>query len=157
MHGYISEDTLVEVPAAVIWEVYRGLQLGKLVNELLRDVIGEVEVVQGDGSVGTIVKVTFPPGTPGPTYMKEMFTKIDDEIRLKETEIIEGGFKEVGFDLYRIRLQILEKDAESSIVRSSVEYEIDDKLEEIASQVTTQPLKIMAEVIGKYLKERSST
>ena len=89
--------------------------------------------------------------------MKEMFTKIDDEIRLKETEIIEGGFKDVGFELYRIRLQIFEKNAESCIIRSSIEYEIDDKLEEIASQVTTKPMEILAEGIGKYLKQKRSS
>ncbi|KAK6243774.1 hypothetical protein QUC31_010183 [Theobroma cacao] len=154
MRGHLSQDTAAEVPAAVIWDVYRGLQLGKLADELLGDVVGKVEVVQGDGGVGTIVKVTFPPGTPGPGYMKERITIIDDEIRLKEGETIEGGFKDVGFDVYRMRLQILEKDAESSIVRSSVDYEIDDKLQELASQATTKPMEILAEVVGKYLKEK---
>ncbi|XWS58722.1 hypothetical protein CRYUN_Cryun08bG0059000 [Craigia yunnanensis] len=65
MHGHLSQDTLVEVPAAVIWDVYRGLELGKLADELLPDVVGRVEVVHGDGGVGTIVKVTFPPGKHG--------------------------------------------------------------------------------------------
>ncbi|XWS65060.1 hypothetical protein CRYUN_Cryun05aG0058600 [Craigia yunnanensis] len=86
--------------------------------------------------------------------MKEMFTKIDDEIRLKETETIEGGFQDIGFELYHIRFQIIEKDAESSIIRSSVEYEIDDKFEEIASQTTTKPLETMAEIVGEYVKEK---
>ncbi|XP_021283381.1 S-norcoclaurine synthase 2-like [Herrania umbratica] len=157
MRGYLSQDTLVEVPAVVLWDVYRSLQLGKLASELLRDFVSKVEFVKGDGGAGTIVKITFPPGTPGPGYMTELFTNIDDEIRLKEAEIIEGGFNSVGFDLYRICSQIIEKDAESSIVRSSIEYEIDDKLEEIASQVTTKPLEIMAEVVGKYLKEKRSS
>ncbi|EOY10115.1 PREDICTED: S-norcoclaurine synthase 2 [Theobroma cacao] len=154
MRGHLSQDTVVEVPAAVLWDVFRSLQLAKLVDELLGDVVGKVEVVQGDGGVGTILKIIFPPGTPGPGYMKERFTIIDDEIRLKEAETIEGGFKDVGFDVYRMRLQILEKDAESSIVRSSVDYEIDDKLQELASQATTKPMEILAEVVGKYLKEK---
>ncbi|XWS58720.1 hypothetical protein CRYUN_Cryun08bG0058800 [Craigia yunnanensis] len=129
MQGHLSQDTLVEVPAAVIWDVYRSLELGKLINELLRDVIGTLEVVQGDVGVGTILKIYFPPGSPGPSYMKEMVTKIDDEKRVKESEVIEGGFKDVEFEHCRLRLQIIEKDAESSIIiRLSVEYEIDDKL-----------------------------
>ncbi|XP_022744607.1 S-norcoclaurine synthase 1-like [Durio zibethinus] len=157
MRGYLSHDTVVEVPAAVIWDVYRSLELGRLLNELLQDVIGKIEVVQGDGGVGTILNVTFPPGTPGPSYMKEMITKIDDEMRVKEAEVIEGGDKDLGFVLYRRRLQIIEKDAESCISRSSVEYEIDDKLEDIASQASTKPLEILAEVVGKYLKEKRSS
>ncbi|KAK9016343.1 hypothetical protein V6N11_078844 [Hibiscus sabdariffa] len=61
MKSRLSHDSLVEVPVAVVWDVYRGLQLGKLLNQLLRDVIGTVEVVYGDGGVGTILKFTFPP------------------------------------------------------------------------------------------------
>ncbi|KAK8633050.1 hypothetical protein V6N13_013904 [Hibiscus sabdariffa] len=153
MKGYLSHDFLVEVPAAVVWDVYRGLQLGKLLNQLLRDVIGTVEVVYGDGGVGTILKFTFPPGTSGPSYMKEVFTKIDDEQRLKEGEIFEGGLKDVGFEVYRQSLQIIEKNDQSSIIRSTVEYEIDDELHELASLATTKPMEALNEAVGKYLEQ----
>ncbi|OMP06443.1 hypothetical protein COLO4_08129 [Corchorus olitorius] len=153
MHGQISQDVVVEVPAAEVWEVFRGLELGNIINKLLQDVMGTVEVVQGDGGPGTILKVTFPPGTPGVGYMKEIFTKVDDEIRLKETEMIEGGYKAIGFDLYRSSFQIIEKDGESCIVRTTVEYEIDDKLQRRASKVTTKTMEMLAEVAGKYIKE----
>ncbi|XVF06866.1 hypothetical protein REPUB_Repub06bG0088100 [Reevesia pubescens] len=96
-------------------------------------------------------------GIPGPSYMKEIFTKIDDEMRVKESEVIEGGYKDFGFERCGFRLQIIEKDAESCIIRSSIEYELDDKLQEIASQVTTKPMEILAEGIGKYLKEKRSS
>ncbi|XVF56554.1 hypothetical protein PTKIN_Ptkin06aG0130400 [Pterospermum kingtungense] len=157
MHGHLSHDTLVEVPAAVLWDVYGSLELGRLLNELLQDVLGRVEVVQGDGGVETILNITFAPGIPGPGYMKEIFTKIDDEMRVKESEVLEGGYKDFGFEACRYRLQIIEKDAESSIIRSSIEYEIDDKLQEMASQVSTKPMEILAEGIGKYLKEKRTS
>ncbi|KAK8633052.1 hypothetical protein V6N13_013906 [Hibiscus sabdariffa] len=153
MKGRLSHDSPVEVPAAVIWDVYRGLQLGKLLNQLLRDVIGTVEVVYGDGGVGTILKFTFPPGTPGPGYMKEVFTRIDNEQRLKEGEIFEGGLKYAGFEVYRQSLQIIEKDAQSSVIRSTVEYEIDEELQELASLATTKPMETLNEAVGKYLKQ----
>ncbi|XVF06890.1 hypothetical protein REPUB_Repub06bG0090300 [Reevesia pubescens] len=157
MYGHLSHDCIVEVPAAVVWDVYGSLELGRLLNQLLHDVLGTVEVVQGDGGVGTILKITFVPGIPGPSYMKEIFTKIDDEMRVKESEVIEGGYKDFGFERCGFRLQIIEKDAESSIIRSSIEYELDDKLQEIASQVTTKPMEILAQGIGKYLKEKRSS
>ena len=87
--------------------------------------------------------------------MIERFTKVDDENRVKETELIEGGC--LGLDLFRIRLEILEKDSESSIIRSSIEYEVDDKLSEVASHVSIKPLEIMAEAIGKHLSEKKTT
>ena len=87
--------------------------------------------------------------------MIERFTKVDDENRVKETELIEGGY--LGLDLFRIRLEILEKDSESSIIRSSIEYEVDDKLGEVASHVSIKPLEIMTAAIGKHLSEKMTT
>ncbi|XVE90432.1 hypothetical protein DITRI_Ditri20bG0077300 [Diplodiscus trichospermus] len=79
---------------------------------LLSDVIGRVQVLEGNGGVGTLVKITFPP----------------------------------------------EKDSESSIIRSSIEYEGDDKLAEVASShVSIKPLEIIAETIGKHLSEKKTT
>ena len=62
MHGHLSQDTQVGVAAAVVWDVYGCLELGRLINKLLPDVVGRVQVIEGDGGVGTTVKVTFPPG-----------------------------------------------------------------------------------------------
>lgn len=90
----------------------------------------------------------------GCNYLKERVTKIDDEKRIRVTEIIEGGFKDVGFDVYRVRSEMREKDDKSSIIRSTIEYEINgDKLADVASQLTTKPIELMAETIGKYLSQ----
>ncbi|XP_044467459.1 norbelladine synthase-like [Mangifera indica] len=157
MKGKLSAETTVGVAASAMWEVYKGLELGRLVDKLLPDFLGKVEVIEGDGGVGTIVKLTFPPGTPGAGYMKEIFKTIDEEKRVKETEMIEGGFKALGFEYYKIRLEIIEKNGESSIIKSSVQYEVDDKLANLASEVTTKPLEIMAEAIGKYLRDQKAS
>ncbi|KAJ6942952.1 S-norcoclaurine synthase 1-like [Populus alba x Populus x berolinensis] len=152
MKDELSEETLVQAPASAVWSAYRGLELGRLVDKLLGHVVGKVEVIEGDGGVGTIVKLTFP-GTSG-GYMKEIFRIMDDEKRVKETEMIEGGYIDLGFDVYRIRLEIIEKDAESTIIRSTVKYEFDDTKTELASLVTVKPLQTMAEEIGKHVSEK---
>ncbi|KAK9016341.1 hypothetical protein V6N11_078842 [Hibiscus sabdariffa] len=134
--------------------IHHFYELGKLLNQLFRDVIGTVEVVYGDGGVGTILKFTFPPGrTPGSSYTKEVFTRIDDEQRSEEGEIFEGGLKYVGFEVYRQSSQTIEKDAQSSIIRSTVEYEINDELHELAFLATTKPMETLNEAVGKYLKQ----
>jgi len=96
-------------------------------------------------------------GTPGASYLKERFTKIDDNKRIKETEVFEGGYKDLGFHLYRIRLEIIENGSESTIVRSTIEYDVDDKFAENASLVTTKSLETIAEVVGGYLAEKKAT
>ncbi|CAM8959223.1 unnamed protein product [Rhodiola kirilowii] len=153
MRGTLTSELPVAAPASAVWSAYRGVELGALVTKLLSDVLGVVETVEGDGGVGTVMKVTFLPGMPGPGYMKEVFTKMDDEARLKETETIEGGFLALGFDLYRVRLEVLETGEASSVIRSSIEYEIRDELAEMAVHVTTKPLEVVAEAVGKYVVE----
>ncbi|GMI65944.1 hypothetical protein HRI_000263700 [Hibiscus trionum] len=159
MHGQVSQDTPVGVSAALIWDVYRGLELGRLVDKIASDVIGRVEVLEGNGGVGTVVKLTFPPapGSAESGYMKERFTKVDEENRVKETELVEGGYKALGFDVVRIRLEIIEKDSESCVVRSCIEYEGDDKLVDVVPHVSVKPLETMAEIVAKHLTQNKST
>ncbi|KAL0013134.1 hypothetical protein SO802_000203 [Lithocarpus litseifolius] len=64
--------------------------------------IQKFELTEGDGGIGTILKLTFPPGTPGFTDYKEKFTKLDNEKRLKEAEVTEGGYLEVGITFHYI-------------------------------------------------------
>ncbi|CAN0862402.1 Norbelladine synthase [Linum grandiflorum] len=151
MKGALSNETAVEAPASAVWAAYRGTELGRLVTELMGDSLGRVDVLEGDGGVGTIVNLIFPPGTPGAGYMKEIFTMVDEEKRVKETETIEGGFRAMGFDLYRVRLEIIETGAESSIVKSTVEYEVDDSKSELVAYVSTELLELMAKVIGNHV------
>ncbi|KAJ6389103.1 hypothetical protein OIU77_027454 [Salix suchowensis] len=142
MKGELSEETLVGAPATAVWSVYRGLELGILVDKLLGHVLGKVLTVYLSGTSGG--------------YMKEIFRIMDDEKRVKETEMIEGGHLDLGFDVYRVRLEIIEKDAESTIIRSTISYELDDTKAELASLVTIKPLQTMAEEVGKYVCGKKS-
>ncbi|KAK2998224.1 hypothetical protein RJ639_023224 [Escallonia herrerae] len=59
--------------------------------------LAAVDIVEGDGGEGSIAKLT--PLSGSPYY--EKFTKVDDKHMLKETEITEGAFLDMGFTLYR--------------------------------------------------------
>uniref|UniRef100_A0A7N0VGQ1 Bet v I/Major latex protein domain-containing protein n=1 Tax=Kalanchoe fedtschenkoi TaxID=63787 RepID=A0A7N0VGQ1_KALFE len=154
MRGSVSSDYPVEAPADAVWASYRGLEVARLVNELLSQDLGTVEVLEGDGGVGTVLKATFVPGTPGPSYFIEKFTVMDDEARKKVTQTIEGGYLELGFKGYWLVFEVIEKDATSAIIRSSVEYELDDEDAEKASLVNTRLVDAIASAIGNYVAER---
>lgn len=64
------------------------------------------------------------PGTPGSSTFKEKLIKIDNENYIKEALIIGGGFPDRGFQKYLIRIEIIGKEEKTSIVRSTVEYEV---------------------------------
>jgi hypothetical protein len=62
MKGSLSHELETGLPAADVWEVYGGLLVGDLIPQLLPQVFSKVELVEGDGGVGTVLLVTLPPG-----------------------------------------------------------------------------------------------
>lgn len=63
MKGQLQQEIGVGVSASTMWDIYGSLQLPKLISQLLSDVVGTVVVVEGDGGVGTILKISTPQGT----------------------------------------------------------------------------------------------
>ncbi|KAF5200965.1 S-norcoclaurine synthase [Thalictrum thalictroides] len=152
MVGQVENELEVNVPSAVLWDIYKGLELGRIGSRLLPGIFERVEVVEGDGSVGTILKIVFPKGSLVP-YHKEKFTVIDNEKRLKVAEVIEGGFLNLGFSFYHVYLQIIEKDEKSSIIKSTIKFEVEPGSEADSSLITIKAMQLVAEAIGKYLTD----
>ena len=79
-------------------------------------------------------------GTPGLTGYKEKFTKIDNEARIKEAEVIEGGYLDLGFSHYLVRFEITEKANDSCIIKTTIEYQVKEEAAANASLVSIEPL-----------------
>ncbi|XXG56975.1 hypothetical protein AAC387_Pa03g4258 [Persea americana] len=90
--------------------------------------------------------------TPGFSVYKMKLTKIDNKNRVRE-ELVEGEYLDVGFLLYRVRFDFFEKDDYSSIIRSTIEYELAEESVIYASLVSINSITIIAEVAGKHLTE----
>ncbi|KAJ4950198.1 hypothetical protein NE237_027030 [Protea cynaroides] len=155
MHGEVSNDVEVGVTMDKVWDIYGSLKLAKVSGELLAGMVDKIEILEGDGGVGTKMKATFPPGS-GFDYTIEKYTTLDHEKHLKVAEIIEGGPLKLGFSLYRVLIETIEKDADSAIIRSTIQYEIDDEFAANACFATTAPLDALAVKIGEYLREKKA-
>ncbi|KAL5054970.1 hypothetical protein RYX36_035652 [Vicia faba] len=149
MSGQVEHELELEVPASEAWELIGTLGIAKLLGEEMPELFQKVEIVEGDGGVGTILNLTFTPGIPGPASYKEKFTKVDNEKLIKETEVVEGGYLDIGFTLFRVRLQVIEKGKESSIVKASIEYEVKEAAN--AALVSIEPLANIVQVVKNYL------
>ncbi|KAG9454520.1 hypothetical protein H6P81_007424 [Aristolochia fimbriata] len=152
MHGRVSHELEVKQPASKVWEIYGTVELGNLVVQKLPNVAEKIEF-DGDGGAGTVVTLTFPNGAG--TY-KEKFVAVDDEKRVKVTEVVEGGYLDLGFTSQRITLEIAEKEGGSCIIKSSVDYEIDDQNASKSSLVTTATLELFAQTVAKHLGESNA-
>lgn len=76
---------------------------------------------------------------------------MDNESHVKETEVIEGGFLELGFTLYRDRFEVIEKGNDSCIIRSTTEYELKEDAVAHASPVSIEPLANVAKLAKNHL------
>ena len=61
MSRQLSHELEVNVPASEAWELYGRLGLAKLLVED-GSIVEKIEVIEGDGGIGTILKKTYTPG-----------------------------------------------------------------------------------------------
>ena len=85
-------------------------------------------------------------GTHGLSPYKDRFTKVDNEKRTKEIEVIEGGHLELGFTMLRVRFEVIEKGEESSIIKSIIEYELK---EDVAANTNTHLVSDFVYVLAR--------
>ncbi|XP_026417479.1 S-norcoclaurine synthase-like [Papaver somniferum] len=149
----LVNDFNVAASADEVWAVYSSHNLTKLIVKLLPGMFKRIDVLKGDGGVGTILRLVYPPGSVPLTY-KEKFVTIDNRRRLKEVLQIEGGYLEMGVTFYMDSFQVIKRGRDSCIVRSITKYEIRDNLAvKVSPLISVDSLVTMARAISKYVLE----
>ena len=62
MFGQVSYDVEVDVSASNAWKLYGTLQLAMVMEEGPSPLLENFELIEGDGGVGTVIKLIFAPG-----------------------------------------------------------------------------------------------
>ncbi|XP_047953047.1 norbelladine synthase-like [Salvia hispanica] len=152
MYGTIFDEKTVDVPATEAWKLFSSPQLSKVIKEAMPDFIGRVDVVQGDGGVGTIAEMVFQLGGTWKS-LKEKLMVLDHEKRVREVEIVEGGFLDLGFTLYRVRFEVIEVEGNEKqcIIRYTIEYELKEEAVENIALVSIQSLIAIVQHSAQYL------
>eukprot|EP00928_Gymnodinium_smaydae_P076211 TRINITY_DN59198_c0_g1_i1.p1 TRINITY_DN59198_c0_g1~~TRINITY_DN59198_c0_g1_i1.p1 ORF type:complete len:193 (+),score=4.21 TRINITY_DN59198_c0_g1_i1:34-612(+) len=151
----LVHELAVDASADEVWKVYSSPEIPRHLDDLLPGAFEKLEV-EGDGGVGTVISMTFPPGEIPHSY-KEKFVLIDDERRLKKVEMIEGGWLDMGCTFYMDTIQILPTGPCSCIIRSSTEYYVKPEVaNKVVPLITTVPLQAMAEAIVKIVMSNKS-
>ena len=91
----------------------------------------------------------------GFTYFIEKFTKVDNENKIKETEMLEGAFLDMGFNFYRVKMEVKENPKDetgsSCIVKFTIEYDVKEEFAANASFVTMELLTGVMNVVNEHL------
>ncbi|XP_017606034.1 norbelladine synthase-like [Gossypium arboreum] len=149
---HITKEFEVNAPASEVWELCRSLGLKNLVARKLKNVVQSVQVLKGDGGVGTVVKTTLVPGISSYT---EKFTVIDDQKRVKVAQGLEGDCLAFGCSVLNLRLEIIEKSQNSSIIKYTVSYTVKKEFQAKDPKPTIQKLEAMIQISKEYLERNN--
>ncbi|XP_059287318.1 norbelladine synthase-like [Lycium ferocissimum] len=122
MLGNFSEQIQINAPASEVWKLYGTIELANFVVEITPHIVEKVEVIEGNGGAGTVLQVSLPGNAP----YKEKYVSVDDEKRVKEVEVVEGGFLDLGFTFYGVKFEVIESDENSSILKLTIDFETKD-------------------------------
>ncbi|KAK2982132.1 hypothetical protein RJ640_016812 [Escallonia rubra] len=144
----------------------------------------KIEVLKGDGGVGTILKLTLPAvlegrrkctlvlhltmkfltsyvlietGTTVFSSYEEMYAKVDDKKMIKEAEVISGGYLDLGISLCRTRFEIIETSKTSCITKTTIEYDANEEDVANFTYVSILPMISMMKDIATYLLENTKS
>ncbi|KAK5834208.1 hypothetical protein PVK06_018082 [Gossypium arboreum] len=146
---HITNEDEVNAPASEAWELYRNLGISELVAQELKNVIQRLDVLEGDGGVGTVIKVTFVPGNSSYT---EKITVMDDQKRVKVTKGLEGDCLAIGCSVQIIQFGIIEKSQNSSIIKSIVSYAVKKEFQAKDPKPNIQAVEAILQASKKYLE-----
>lgn len=83
---------------------------------------------------------------------------IDNEKRMKVVETVEGGYLDMGFTLFRVTFQILEKGSDCCVIKSIIDYEVaEENAANASNMVNTQVLEAIAKVAAAQLTQTPET
>ncbi|OMO80332.1 hypothetical protein CCACVL1_13025 [Corchorus capsularis] len=147
---HLTNELEVNVPANKVWELYRHLGISELAAQELKNVIQSIDVLKGDGGVGTKLKLTF----VGNSSYTEKFIVIDDLEMVKVAEGLEGGCLAIGCSVQIVRFDIIKKTENSCIIKSDIAYAVKRDFEANDPKPNIQLLAAAAQIAKRVLESQ---
>ncbi|KAF9602520.1 hypothetical protein IFM89_029819 [Coptis chinensis] len=147
--GEVSGEVEVDLPADEIWAVYSSPDLPRLIVELMPARFASIDILEGDGTQGTVLHCVLQPGNKGPVTWNEKITKIDHKSRTKVVRQIKGGYLDMGFNMYEHIFKITKTGHNSCTIRMTASFNVNEGSESNASLITAN--WNMAKAISNYV------
>ncbi|XP_028779873.1 phytohormone-binding protein CSBP-like [Neltuma alba] len=125
MVNEIKAQTEVSVGLEKLWQVLSSPKdFAAIAPEIVPEQIKEMQVIEGDGGVGTVILTTpwsILPGSAGASY-KEKLSELDATKHEIAFEYVEGGFMDRGFSYMKTNLQLSAKGENQTEVDVKISY-----------------------------------
>ncbi|CAN1154155.1 Phytohormone-binding protein CSBP [Linum perenne] len=132
----VKSQIKVSVDLEILWKsLTKDLHI--VVPKILPDKVKDVQVLQGDGGLGTILLFNFTSGKS----LKEKIVEFDETRHRIGLEVTKGGHRDHGFSFYKTTFQLTAATGEEqreTVVDVTVTYEFEMEIED--SQVSSMTI-----------------
>ncbi|CAL5196796.1 unnamed protein product [Lathyrus oleraceus] len=123
-----------------------------IVPKVLPNIVKDVQVVQGDGGVGTILIFNFLPGISPVNYQREEITQFDELSHEIGLQVIEGGYLNQGLSYYKTTFQFTAITEDKTLVNVKISYDHESDIEEkVKPTKTSESTLFYLGCLEKYL------
>lgn len=177
--GNLVSDMKVNLPADEVWDVYRSKDFGDLLLKLLPGYFKAIDVVTGDGGVGSIIKVTLQPGlssqpcvllkkmlvritsthsviklrnfssVSGTSSWLDQIVELDDKTMTRILHRVQGGHLDNGFTLFDAGYRVVKKEKNSCVIKAITSFQI--RADSLANASVMQPGWTFSITIANYV------
>ncbi|KAI4333718.1 hypothetical protein L6164_018491 [Bauhinia variegata] len=114
--------TELSVGVEPLWQAL-SKDLTVVVPKVLPDIVKDVQVLEGDGGIATILLFTFFSEKSPVTDQKEKITELDEASHEIGLQVIEGGYLNIGFSYYKTTFQLSALGDGKTLVNIKITYE----------------------------------
>ncbi|TKY66570.1 Phytohormone-binding protein [Spatholobus suberectus] len=146
-----NTQTEVSVRLEALWAAL-SKDIMTIVPKVLPNIVKDVQLIEGDGGVGTILIFNFLSGVSLLSYQKEKITELDEISHEIGLQVIEGGYLNQGLSYYKTSFQLSAIAEHKTSVNVKISYDHESDIEErVKPTKTTESTLFYLRRLEKYL------
>ncbi|KAK9269542.1 hypothetical protein L1049_001318 [Liquidambar formosana] len=149
----IKEATTQEKVDVGIEALWRALakDMRFIIPKIIPNLVRDVEVIEGDGGLGTVFLFNFGSDVSTVRCQKEKIVELDESLHQIGLQVIEGGHLRLGFSWYKTSFKLTSVGEHETLVDLKVAYETETEETPMPAQTTKSALAFI-KCLENYLQ-----
>ncbi|AES70428.1 Phytohormone-binding protein [Medicago truncatula] len=122
-----NTQTTLNVGLEALWAA-QSKDITLVVPKVLPNIVKDVQVIEGDGGVGTKLIFNFLPGIAPVNYQREVITEYDELSHTIGLQVVEGGYLNQGLSYYKTTFQFSAISENKTLVNVKISYDHESEL-----------------------------
>jgi len=129
--------------------------LASILPKAIPNLVKDVQVIEGNGGLGTVMLLNFGSDVANLRYQKEKIVEFEESLHRFGLQVIEGGHLNFGFSSYKTIFQLTSSGDSETIVDFEVVYETQAEESHMPHQTTKSTLTFI-KCLENYLLNQCS-